>query len=364
MSTPSIRAEIVTRRTYSRPLDNNEFESWEDTVLRVIDHQRWLWERALTVKKVQGMPLHDITEDMNEWVELNEDQKAELWELTKLIYERKALPSGRTLWLGGTEVSRRRESSMFNCAHTNVETVYDLVDVLWLLLQGTGVGFTPIVGTLTGFRKPIPNIQIIRSTKTGNVKGNEDNYEEFHGGVWTLRVGDSAEAWAKSIGKLVAGKFDAHTLVLDFREIRPAGQRLKGYGWISSGDESISVAYPAIAQILNKRAGNLLRKIDILDIVNWLGTILSSRRSAEIALCEYGSPEWKEFAYAKQNFWEGNNHRQQSNNSLVFYNKPTKEELHDVFRIIQESGGSEPGFINGQAALSRAPWWKGINPCA
>jgi|19_taG_2_1085344.scaffolds.fasta_scaffold00062_69 ribonucleoside-triphosphate reductase len=362
--TQSVRSEIVTRRTYSRPKEDGTFETWEDIVNRVIDHQRWLWERAKTHKLHRNIPLHDLSEDMIEWKKLSEEEEYELWELWEAIYQRTLLPAGRTLWLGGTEVSRRRESSMFNCSHTNVETVYDLVDILWLLLQGCGVGFTPIVGTLTGFRKPIPNIEIIKSNRTGK-GGRETNDESFVNGIWTISLGDSAEAWAKSIGKLVAGKFPAHTLRFDFREIRPAGERLKGYGWISSGDEAISVAFPAIAKILNKRAGNLLRKIDILDIVNWLGTILSSRRSAEIALCEYGSPEWKDFAYAKQDCWaNGNGHRQQSNNSLVFFQRPSKEQLSEVFAIMADAGGSEPGIINGQAALHRAPWFKGVNPCA
>ena len=90
------------------------------------------------------------------------------------------------------------------------------------------------------------------------------------------------------------------TLILDFSEIRPAGNRLKGYGWISSGDEQIAKAFKAIAKILSDRADQLLTRMDILDIVNWLGTILSSRRSAQIALFEYGQPEWEEFAAAKK----------------------------------------------------------------
>ena len=359
----STRAEIITRRTYSRPLvdGGNEFETWDDTCQRVISHQAWLWERALTHKAYPEIPLHDLSEDMPEWITLSNGQAQELHELYALIYARKLLPAGRTLWLGGTEVSKRREASMFNCSHTNIETVYDVVDAFWLLLQGCGVGFTPIVGTLTGFRKPIPKITVIRSTREG--KGEENNEETFENGIWTIQVGDSAEAWAKSIGKLVAGKYEAKELVFDLSEIRPAGERLKGYGWISSGDTSISVAFPAIADILSRRSGALLSKIDILDILNWLGTVLSSRRSAEIALCEYGSSEWHEFATAKERcFEEGFKHRQQSNNSLVFYKKPSLEELTDLFDMIVKSGGSEPGLVNGEAALKRAPWFKGLNP--
>jgi len=366
MSNVSARADIITRRTYSRPLvdGGDKFENWDETCQRVIAHQAWLWERALTAKECPEIPLHDLSEDMSEWVTLKCKQLDELHELYNLIYERKLLPAGRTLWLGGTEVSRRREASMFNCSHTNIETVWDVVDAFWLLLQGCGVGFTPVVGTLSGFRKPIPKIEIIRSTRTGK-GGEEYNEETFEDGIWTISVGDSAEAWAKSVGKLVAGKYEADRLVFDFSEIRPAGQRLKGYGWISSGDDSISIAFPAIAEILSKRSGTLLTKIDILDIMNWLGTVLSSRRSAEIALCEYGSAEWYEFATAKERCYEGDfYHRQQSNNSLVFYRKPSKEELTDLFDMIVRNGGSEPGLVNGEAALKRAPWFKGLNPCA
>lgn len=228
-----------------------------------------------------------------------------------------------------------------------------------------GVGFKPIVGTLNGFSKPIRNIKVVRSTRTEK-GGNEHNVETWDQDTrtWTIAVGDSAEAWAKSIGKLLAGKYPAETLVLDFSQLRPAGERLKGYGWISSGDEAISKAYVAIANILNGRADSLLTRMDILDIVNHLGTILSSRRSAEIALFEYGQPEWEEFAVAKKDWWlYGNAHRQQSNNSLVFTEKPLRRDLQRIFDMMEKAGGSEPGFINQVEALRRAPWFKGANPC-
>ena len=346
----STRAKIITRRTYNRPLNSEgtEFETWEQTIGRVISHQKWLWERAKGETRLTS----------EEWNELAE--------LQQILLERKVSMSGRTLWLGDTEISRNRESSMFNCSFTIVETVYDVVDVLWLLLQGCGVGFKPITGTLNGFYKPIEDIQVVHTQRTGK-GGNEENVETWDPdtGVWVLSIGDSAESWAKSIGKLLAGKYPAKKLILDFSEIRPAGERLKGYGWISSGSEAIGIAYMQIAKILNLRSGNLLRKIDILDIVNWLGTVLSSRRSAELALFDYGEPEWEDFAVAKKDWWvTGNEQRQQSNNSLLFRYKPQKKELAHIFQLMADSGGSEPGFINGVAALERAPWFKGVNPCA
>jgi len=345
---PTARAMATALRTYHRPIREGDsmLESWEQVVERVVGHQRWLWERSL------GRPLNEREED-------------ELDDLYQMILGRYIAPAGRTLWLGGTELSRTRESCMFNCSFTHIETVYDVVDCLWLLLQGCGVGFRPITGTLNGFRRPLQEIKVVRSLRTGKggLTHNVETYDP-ESATWTIKVGDSAVAWAKAVGKLVAGKFPARTLILDFSEIRPSGTRLKGYGWISSGDEQIAKAFKAIAQILSDRADQLLTRMDILDIINWLGTILSSRRSAQIALFEYGQPEWEEFALAKKEWWlKGNAHRQQSNNSLLFRQKPTRAEFEKIFQMMVEAGGSEPGFINAGEAERRAPWFKGCNPC-
>lgn len=340
----SFRSNFLIRRTYNRPFNDEGtvFETFEQTVDRVIGHQAWLWERS------QGR-------------ELSPPQHAELGELRQLMLERKVLTSGRTLWLGGTDVAKKREASQFNCAFTYIESVYDVVDALWLLMQGCGVGFKPIVGQLTGFRKPL-DIEVIRSTRKGK-GGNEHNEELYDGHTWTIRVGDSAEAWCKAVGKLVAHKYPAEKLVIDLSNIRPAGERLRGYGWISSGDAALARAMEAIAHLFNRRADSLLTRIDILDLANWLGTVLSSRRSAEIAIFDYGEEEWQEFAVAKRNWWEHNPQRAQSNNSLLFNKKPLRSELEYIFGLMLEAGGSEPGFINAEEARKRAPWFKGCNPC-
>ena len=340
MTKPSVRAQVITRRTYNRPTETG-YETWEQTVDRVIDHQNWLWNRAAGTELGIG---------------------PELKELRQLMLERKVMVSGRTLWLGGTDVAKKREASQFNCAHLKVETIHDVVDSLWLLLQGCGVGFTPVVGTLSGFTSPIRTVEILRSKRTKK-GGHEGNKESTDSGTWTITIGDSAEAWAKSIGKLLSFKGKATKFVLDLTQLRPAGQRLAGYGWISSGDGPISKAFSAIIRILNKKSGQLLSKMDILDIMNQLGTVLSSRRSAEIALVYHDTPEWEEFARAKDDLAKMP-HRSQSNNSVVFWRKPSDSELDMVFQIIKESGGSEPGIINGEEARRRAPWFSGVNPCA
>lgn len=363
----SIRADVITRRSYNRPLNDEGtvFETWEQTIDRVIKHQKWLWERALTHKLNPEMPLNSVKEDQEDWVWLNDTQLNELEELRKLLLERKVAVSGRTFWLGGTEIGKRREASNFNCAALDIQTIWDVVDTFWLLLQGSGVGFRPVPGTLTGFKKVIKNVTLVRS-KNLDTRGVEHNVETFDPvtKVWTIKVGDSAEAWAKSIGKLLAGKYRADTLVLDFSEIRKPGIRLKNYGWLSQGDVGISSAYQKIVAILNKQADSLLSAIDILDIINLLGTVLSTRRSAEIAIYNYGEPEWENFAKAKVGIWEnGKSHRAQSNNSLLFMQKPSKDELTKLFAMVNKGGNGEPGIINGKAMKERSPWASLTNPC-
>src|SRR4051812_44400983 len=102
MTKPTARAMATALRTYHRPIQEGttQLESWEQVVDRVISHQRWLWERAV------GRSLNEIQED-------------ELEEVRTLIEGRQIAPAGRTLWLGGTELSRTRESSMFNCSYTH-----------------------------------------------------------------------------------------------------------------------------------------------------------------------------------------------------------------------------------------------------
>lgn len=345
---PSARASVIQRRTYSRPKADGTFETWEEIVGRVVNHQRWLWEQARGTK-------------------LGAAQIDELEELRNIMLAREGSLSGRTLWLGGTNISKTRQISQFNCSGLRVETVHDVVDAMWLLLNGAGVGFIPVVGSLNGFASEM-EVELIRSNNSSE-KGYEHNVETWEKGedgkvVWTIKVGDSAEAWAKAIGKLLAGKRTADKLVLDFSEIRKAGMRLRGYGWLSSSDETLAPAMARIAKIMNSRVDRLLTRMDILDILNLLGTTLSSRRSAEIAMLDFNDPEIEDFIVAKKDFWlHDNAHRQQSNNSIMFWQKPTIEELTSIFAKMAEAGGSEPGFVNAAAAKRRSPWFAVFNPC-
>lgn len=342
---PSTRAQLVERRTYLRPLDEDgkEFETPSQMIDRVIGHQRTLWENAKNSK-------------------LNDHEESELAELRGLIEERKVSVSGRVKWMGGTDIVKQRASGAFNCSFTMVETPADMTDVFWLLLQGCGVGFQPKTGLLTGFASTLTNVEVIASTRTDK-GGAEDTVSIIEGDKWTVRFGDSAKAWAKAAGILLANKPRVNTLVLDFSELRPGGKRLKGYGWLSSGWEPLARAMEAWGKLLIRKADTLLDAVDVLDLVNWLGTVLSSRRSAQIAVLPEDHIDIDAFIDAKTDRFEtGQEHREQSNNSILFDNKPERSTIVGLLHTILKTG--EPGFVNRAEARRRAPEMEGLNPCA
>ena len=347
MTQPTPRAEAITLRTYNRPVgDAEQLETWADTTHRatVVHHER-LWEDA-------G----------------GEVDHAELQELKDLGLDRKGTVAGRTLWLGGTKYAFERAASQFNCSATVIHTVYDLVDVAWLLLNGSGVGFKPQVGVLHGYVKPIDAVEVRWSKRGKDYRGKPNNREilptEANNWTWTIKVGDSAEAWAKAIGKMFAnGSRKAKKLIIDGTDVRGPGGRLKGYGWICNGFTPLGKCMLGIHKTLNAQAGQLLDEIDIMDVANRIGEILSSRRSAQACQIDAESPIAEQFALAKHEYWKnGNGHRRQSNNSKLFWSKPTLSQLLELLYHCDRCGG-DPGIVNAEAARKKMPWFGIFNPC-
>lgn len=367
MANSSINARIVEMRTYLRPLDTDGkiFETREQHFERLIAHQRKLWERAKG-----GM----IRNPDGTWkmLPLNQAEEEELAELGALLANYKIRLAGRTHWMGGTETVWKREISNFNCSAQTLKRPADFVDAFWLLLNGCGYGGRPEVkkGYITGFGCHIDEIVSVPSIN-GRYGGNAKNVEQFdqETGVWTIKVGDSAEAWAKLMGKLLSKKIPAKKLVLDFSELRGAGYRLKGYGWLCCGWEPLSNALQHICGILNSNIRTKLNEINLIDILNHLGTVLSTRRAAEITVVDYDNPISFDFAGMKKDYYPDRYWRGQSNNTLGFWHKPSHFELEGVFNLMLKAGGSEPGFYNFEAANVRSqgsatPYFCDMtNPC-
>lgn len=353
-ATPSVRAQFTHRRTYLRPLneEGTVFETVDQAARRVLGHQRWLWEKQL------GRALNHL-----EWDELAE--------LAGLMEEKKVSMSGRVKWMGGTDLVKERAAGAFNCSFSVAYTPADLVDIFWLLLNGCGVGFKPVTGLLSGFPSSITKVTVVPSERTD--RGGQEHSSEhidIEAGTWRIVFGDSAKGWAKAVGMLFGEKPRVNEIILDFSELRPGGKRLRGYGWISSGWKPLAAAMEKTARILIAAAHRPLTKGEIIDVVNFLGTVLSSRRSAQICVIETKATSLaqleKELGWYvdfKTDRWEkGQEQREQSNNSIAFLKKPEPEVIDNLLRRILPTG--EPGFINMEHARRRAPEVEGFNPCA
>jgi len=337
----SPRSLATNLRTYSREKPDGRLETVEECNWRsqYLHHQQ-LGERiGKTVSEAELTSLADLGARRLSWV------------------------AGRTRFLGGTSYGMSRAASQFNCAFLRIASVFDVVDAAWLLLNGCGVGFSPTVGTLHGSHSRF-RLTICPSERDGKYKGIEENRTTHPPGSTAMKItiGDSAASWAKAIGKLFQLPSNLTHLVLDFSECRGPGERLSGYGWICNGYKPLANAMEKIIDILHKKSGDLLDEIDIIDIINHIGTILSSRRSAQIALMDADSPRAGEFGVMKREYWIENEQRRQSNNTFQFWSKPSRRRIEETLWMALACGGC-PGISNASAMRRKAPWATGSNPC-
>lgn len=343
MKSNDLRAELLMLSKYSHHLNLDEsqpFERWNDIIDRGIRHQRHIWEQAI------GR-------------DLNDKELTELHELRQGQLDKKIALAGRTYNLGGLPISESRPETQFNCWYDSLKTVHDAVDMFYLLLCGGGVT-SVIERGMSGFIQPI-KLEIIRTQRTDK-GGNQENIETFNDGIWTIKVGDSAEGWAKFLGKLLAHVYPAKKLIVDFSELRPSGIVLSQFRWISNGDQQLADATIEMVRILNSSVARPLSKINILDIVTLTGGVLATRRAAQMEGMAFHDPEIDDFITAKStdNVMKHPN-RYNSNNTIMCYTKPNMKWVEEL--LDYGTTNDAPAFMNMTAAKRRNEACEGVNPC-
>jgi hypothetical protein len=339
----TVRAEATDRRTYRRPIFNDKggvarYETFDEEVFRstAIHINRLLSANGIT-DHTEFQPLVD------EWY--------------TAVHSGKASPAGRTRWLGGTDIAFDKPECQFNCSFKVCRSPSDYCEVFWLELCGCGTGAMPIAGSVGGFSPS--EIRVIHSIKGPDDRGNPHTFAGVVDGEYVIRIGDSAEGWVEAL---------RHTLTcvhprvaLDASEVRGAGGRLNGFGWLCNGSEAF---LRALEKILDIRADSdaVVRAVQCGRIINWLGTVLSTRRSAQNLLMAAGDPEAEDFATLKAHLFKpGNDELRQSNNSLIYDESPGVAAIKQI--IENCLNGIDLGIVNRKAALHRAPWFVGVNPC-
>lgn len=347
---------FVYYRTYSRYIkEEHRREKWYETVRRAVEYNASL---AITSKE-EAEKLYDN------------------------IFNLKQFLSGRTFWVGGTKVANKYPMSNFNCAFEVIDSIESFKDLFYLLMIGAGVGVRVLkedVETLPYFRN---NYELIHRDYRGVPKNerNDSTSLIFLGNhTAEIIIGDSKEGWTQALEfylKLISSSEyrEVRTLVINYANVRPKGEPLETFGGTASGYKSLKNMFIKIDKVIKKGKTDdkkvKLKPIDCLDIANIIGenvVVGGVRRTAEMVIIDANDDEAIEAKSSlyinKGDSWVINEdivHRQMSNNSIYYKEKPTREKLKWNIDKMRYSG--EPGWINSTAAEKRRPNMKGVNPC-
>jgi ribonucleoside-triphosphate reductase len=266
--------------------------------------------------------------------------KNEIEEVYKMVYDKKILPSMRSLQFGGKpiEISPNR---VYNCAYLPIDHTDAFSETMFLLLGGTGVGFSVQkhhVDKLPEIKKPNPN----RTRR--------------------YLIGDSIEGWADAIKVLIESYMGSKssTPVFDFSDIRHKGALLVTSGGKAPGPQPLKDCIHNITKVLeNKEDGEKLTPIEAHDITCHIADAVLAGGIRRAALISLFSADDDEMISCKSgNWWEQNPQRGRANNSAVLLrHKVTQEYFMDLWKRIELSGAGEPGIY-----LSNDKDW-GTNPC-
>lgn len=264
------------------------------------------------------------------------EQKIDHW--MQYVRDRKVLPSMRAMQFAGPAIARNN-SRIYNCAYLPVDDIRAFPETLFLLLGGTGVGYS---------------VQYHHVEKLPPIRKAEKSRR--------FLVGDSLEGWADAIKVLMKAYFGKSNYMpdFDFSDIRPKGVRLVTAGGKAPGPEPLKICIAHIQAILDrKKNGERLTPLECHDIMCHLANAVLAggiRRSAMISLFSADDEEMLTCKFGK--WWELNEQRGRANNSAVLHREDTtREEFDRLWRKIEASGSGEPGFY-----FTNDPDW-GTNPC-
>ncbi len=257
-----------------------------------------------------------------------------------MVYDKKVLPSMRSLQFGGKpiEISPNR---IYNCAYMPIDHVDSFSETMFLLLGGTGVGYS----VQKHHVEKLPDIK----------KPNPERTRRY-------LIGDSIEGWADAIKVLMESYlgYKSSTPIFDFSDIRQKGAMLVTSGGKAPGPQPLKDCIHHITKVLdNKKDGEKLTPIETHDIVCHIADAVLAGGIRRAALISLFSADDEEMISCKSgNWWEQNAQRGRANNSAVLLrHKITKEFFMDLWKRIELSGAGEPGIY-----LSNDKDW-GTNPC-
>jgi ribonucleoside-triphosphate reductase (thioredoxin) len=264
--------------------------------------------------------------------------KEEIYTNLHYILEKKVLTSMRAMQFSGPAIAKNN-SRIYNCAYLPVDDIRAFSETMFLLLGGTGVGYSVQQHHVA----QLPPIRKARDTRK-------------------FLIGDSLEGWADAIKILMKAYFGQRQYMpeFDYSDIRPKGVRLVTAGGKAPGPEPLKICIAHISAILDrKRDWEKLTPLECHDIQCHIANAVLAggiRRSAMIALFSANDEDMLTSKFG--NWWELNEQRGRANNSVVLSRENTpREEFFRLWEKIEMSGSGEPGFY----FTNDLNW--GTNPC-
>ena len=321
---PSDYQTFIATSRYARWMDEEgRRETWGETVGRFIEN----------IVRPSGVSTKDIND------------------IEEAILNLQVMPSMRALMTAGPAAARDN-TCVYNCSYLPVDHPRAFDEAMFILLCGTGVGFSVE-------RQAIQKLPEVPA----DIKDSDD----------LIVVQDSKEGWAKALRKVVSGLYTGDVPKWDLSKIRAAGERLKTFGGRASGPEPLNDLFKFVVAKFKGAAGRKLNSVECHDIMCKIGEVVvvgGVRRSAMISLSNLSDDRMR---HAKSGqWWENEGQRALANNSVAYTEKPDMETFMREWLSLVESKSGERGLFSRDAADKHVArngrretgkdW--GTNPCS
>jgi len=301
-------SEYIALSRYARWLpEKNRRETWEETVNRYLN---------FFLKDVE-----DATGGLRE-------------RLYRAISSLEVMPSMRALMTAG-EALERDHVAGYNCAYLAVDNVRAFDETMYILMCGTGVGYSVE-------RQYVTNLPEVS--------------EEFHQTGTTIIVEDSKIGWAKAFRELLSMLYTGQIPQVDYSRVRPSGAPLKTFGGRASGPAPLKSLFNFSIELFRNAKGRKLTSVECHDLMCKVADIVvvgGVRRSALISLSNLTDDRMR---HAKSGqWWVDNPQRALANNSVAYTEKPDMQAFMREWLSLVESGSGERGIFYRGAAEKLVP---------
>ena len=305
---PTSYQEFIHLSRYSRWLpDKGRRETWDETITRYFDF---------------------FTEHLKETVNFDLSKNLRN-ELEQAVLGLRIMPSMRCMMTAG-EALKRENIAGYNCSYVAVDRPQAFDEILYVLMNGTGVGFS----VERQYISQLPQIA-----------------DEFHLTDTTIVVADSKLGWAKALKELVGMLYVGQIPRWDLSKIRPAGAPLKTFGGRASGPEPLESLFNFTVNVFKNASGRKLTSLESHDIVCKIAEVVvvgGVRRSALISLSNLSDGLMRNAKTGQ--WWNENGQRALANNSACYTEKPNIGIFMDEWKSLYDSKSGERGIFNRESA--------------